>query len=95
MVQATRTWDDFLADLETLGEEKVRSKLALGDWGDTGQRRGLVEEWLRSRDQSRLEVASFEQKCAARTANIAAIVAATAAVIAAICAIISIVPLLR
>jgi hypothetical protein len=93
MSQVTRSVDEFFADLESLGEEKARRKLALGDYGDTGQRRGLVEEWLRRQDQSRLDtreasmraISTAQLRIARRTYTIAIVtlIAAIASIIIA------------
>src|SRR4051794_40231020 len=92
MAQATITKEEFWATLEKLGEEEVRNRLAIGDYGDSGWRRGLVKEWLRRKDQERSEATNLALRRAARSANTAAWIAAIAAIIAAICAIVSIAP---
>ena len=90
--------------LEALGEQKVRVKLATGFYGDVGivgAKRPLVEEWLRSKEQSRgaeqIEAASRAAAAADRAAAaaerqaVAAERANTRATIALIIAIISMV----
>jgi hypothetical protein len=88
--KAERFWEQ----LDAIGEAEVRLKLATGFYGgfENQDRRPLVEEWLRRKDQERSEAAILAHRRAARSANTAAWIAAIAAIIAAICAIVSIVP---
>ena len=87
MAQTTWTKEQFWAELEKLGEPVVRERIAAGIYDDA--RRGLAEEWLRLREESRKDASSAEQMRTARSAKNAAWIAAIAAIIAAICAIIA------
>jgi hypothetical protein len=67
--------EDLLADLERLGEDGVRERLATGHYGDPGiggAPRPLVEEWLRLRERSREDTFRSEQAAAASRAATAA-----------------------
>jgi len=86
---------EFFQDLERLGEQEVRIRLRNGNYGDW--KKGVVEEWLRQRDQERADAESErisasnrEQIIIARSAKNAAWAAAIAAIIAAICAVIAV-----
>lgn len=90
--------DDFLASIEKLGEDAVRTKLASKLWETEPARRGLVELWLKSKDDERAAAAevkrdareedklriAHEANLIARRAMYAAIIAAIAAAIAAV-----------
>ncbi len=76
--------DDFIAQLEALGEAEVRRLLAKGVYGTTGHKRPMVEAWLESKVQSRNDVANLEIRRIARSAKNAAWTAAIAAIISAI-----------
>ncbi|PKP68607.1 MAG: hypothetical protein CVT83_05150 [Alphaproteobacteria bacterium HGW-Alphaproteobacteria-5] len=89
MPQEYWTKEQFWAELETLGEDAVRVKVAVKGYDDV--RRGLAEEWLRLRESARNEASSLEQARIARSAKNAAWAAAIAAIIAAICVIIAMV----
>lgn len=74
------------AQLEVVGEERVRTNLALKHYGDVGGKRALVELWLASKDQQRSEesarrneASQSEQIDIARDAKDAAWAAADAA----------------
>lgn len=86
MPQETWTKEQFWAKLEELGEDVVRERIIAKIYDDV--RRGLAEEWLRLREESRREASSAEQMRIARSAKNAAWTAAISAIIAAICAII-------
>ncbi len=90
MAGATFTKEELWANLEKLGEEQVRERLATKVYGDAGKKRALVVEWLREKDQSRKNTSNLEQIRIARSAKNAAWSAAIAAIIAAICAFIAI-----
>lgn len=97
MAQETYTKEQFWGQLDALGEDTVRVRLATHAYGDGGDRRALVEEWLRRQNQRRATeesdrsaAASAEQIRIARSAKNAAWAAAMAAIIAAIFAAISI-----
>ncbi len=90
MAGATFTKEELWANLEKLGEEQVRERLATKVSGDAGKKRALVVEWLREKDQSRKNTSNLEQIRIARSAKNAAWSAAIAAIIAAICAFIAI-----
>lgn len=77
---------ELFAELEALGEDRVRSRLALKAYGEN--KRALVEEWLRRQDQSREERRESKRHIAQTVAAIAAIAAAVAATIGAIVSII-------
>ena len=82
------TQDELEAELEKLGEDKVRAQLATSVYGDAGNKRALVVEWLRKKDQSRSERREKRRNIRDTIAAIAAIVAAVAATIAAVASII-------
>jgi hypothetical protein len=97
MNSSTYTKDQLWASLNDLGEDKVRERLATHVYGKVGDKRALVEEWLRRKDQERVEAAqarksasSLEANRIARSAKNAAWIAAIVAIIAAICAVIAI-----
>ncbi|HEX9771011.1 MAG TPA: hypothetical protein VGA50_17695 [Kiloniellales bacterium] len=79
--------DAFFAELEKLGEDEVRKRLASRAiyGGDTAP---LVTEWIRRKDQECNALSNREQIRIARSAKNAAWIAAIAAIIAAISAII-------
>jgi len=84
-----RTVDEYFAELEDVGEDFVRRKLALGHYGETGDRRATVQLWLSGKDQERRELSEEESRATARSAKKAAWAAAIAAIIAAIAVIVS------
>lgn len=71
--------------LETEGEAKVRIKLARGEYQSA--QAAKVIEWIRQKDEGRLEARSSETMRISRQAVRAAVVAAIAAAAAAIAAI--------
>jgi len=73
MAQETRTVEQFWAELEDLGETKVRQRLALSTYGDAGDRRRLVVEWLRLKDQERLGERDSQKNMRETVAAIASI----------------------
>lgn len=77
------------AELDELGEESVRHNLAKKVYREGQPKIELVREWLRQREEARMEASSREQMRIARSAKNAAWMAAIAAAIAAICAIIA------
>jgi ribosomal protein L9 len=97
MAQETWTKEQFWAELERLGEDEVRVKLATKIYSDVNERGGLAREWLLRKDQarqserlSRNEASSREQISIARSAKNAAWAAAIAAIIAIVISIASI-----
>ncbi len=106
MTQGTFSKDQLWAELEALGEAKVRERLVTKAYGDVGHKRALVEEWLRLKDQARSEAVTREQIDIARAAANAARDSADearkantnariASAIATIAAIVSIIALFR
>lgn len=89
MARETRAVEQFYAELEALGESKVRERLALSVYGDAGDRRRLVLEWLRLKDQERLDRRENQRNTMETIAAIAAIIAAVAATIGAIASVIT------
>jgi len=87
MAQETFTKDQLWAELEKLGKDKVRERLATGSYGDVGNKRGLVKEWVLLNEQSRRDAAEAAQMAIACSARNAAWVAAVFAAIAALAAI--------
>jgi hypothetical protein len=92
------TPDSFFAELEQLGEDEVRARVASGIYSSISPKKGLAEDWLLRKRQSReaeaerrRDASNSEQMCIARSAKNAAWTAATAAIIAAICAVVAIV----
>ena len=79
MVQTTRTVREFWAELEALGEDEVRLKLARSFYGHPGgDKHGAVEEWLRRKDrkrQGRSEVVVWASMIAAIAAAIISLLA--------------------
>jgi hypothetical protein len=98
--------EDFFAELEKLGVDEVRVRLATKIYSDVNNKATLAREWLMRKDQSRAaeterkrDDSSAEQiriarsaKNAAWTAAIAAIVAAIIAAVAAVIAYLAIKP---
>lgn len=65
-----RTVEDFLAELDQLGEAQVRRRLIFAEYG--GERRAAAEEWLRQQDQRRIEASiSAQTRIALSAKNIA------------------------
>jgi hypothetical protein len=79
--------ETFFSELEESGETQIRNRLAT-DRIYGGDKRPLVVEWLRRKDESRLDGRESRQKTRETTAAIAAITAAVAATIGAIASII-------
>lgn len=71
--------------LEEIGEAKVRERLASNIYGT--QERGIVEEWLLTKERERNQKKTNEYIEVARSAKRAAWVAAVAALISALAAI--------
>jgi hypothetical protein len=63
---------DVWAELDAEGEAKVRERLVTAFYGEVGERRALVLEWLRSKEVSRLEAFQRRQTDAASRAADAA-----------------------
>jgi hypothetical protein len=100
MAQETFTKEQFWANLEQFGEQEVRLRLGMGEYGINSPHRALVDEWLRNKNQRRSEASQAEALSIARSAKDAAWEAARAArqantiamiaiVVAAIAAVIS------
>ncbi len=66
------TDEQLWAELEEIGEDKVRTRLATNVYGHAGNKRVLVEEWLRRKDQARKDSSNREQIAIARAAAAAA-----------------------
>jgi hypothetical protein len=69
------TIEELWTEFDRLGEAAVRRKLILGDFRDTGPHRSAAEEWLRRKDQERLEVRDRSNMTWTRVAAIAAVAA--------------------
>jgi hypothetical protein len=87
MAQETYSKADFWAELDSLGEDIVRERLIAKRYGDVGPKHDLAIEWLRIKDQGRLEEREGRRQTRETIAAIAAIVAAVAATIGAISSI--------
>ena len=74
-----RPVEEFYAELEALGEDTVRDRLATKVYGDAGHKRELVEEWLRRQRQEHDDAVTREQTEIARDAAASARAAAAAA----------------
>jgi hypothetical protein len=86
----------LFAELEALGEHKVREQLAAGLYGlpgKEGAKRPLVEVWLRWQEEARDGASQFEEASraadAAERANARATIALTVATVSAVTAIVS------
>jgi hypothetical protein len=66
--QTTWTKDELWAELAVLGEEKVREFFVVGRYGDVGEKRALVESWLRAKEDERKEASQSRQAEAASRA---------------------------
>jgi hypothetical protein len=89
----TSTKEDFWAELDRIGPDEVRARLAIKDYSDLTEKGPLAREWLRRMDQTAAdepERSNLEQIRIARSAKNAAWAAAIMAAIAAIAAIISV-----
>jgi hypothetical protein len=69
------------AELDELGEPKVRELLATKQWGDVGDKRALVVLWLDFKERSRRDAA---EAAANRKARLALIISAISAMIAVV-----------
>lgn len=76
---STYTRESFWAELEGLGEPKVRERLITLAYGETGDKRALVIEWLRLKDEARTTASQAAMADTAREASTAAVRAAVAA----------------
>lgn len=66
--ESTGSKEKLWAALEDEGESKVKERLVLGFYGDAGERRALVLEWLRSKVQNEapeIRAAAAEGRAAA------------------------------
>ncbi len=79
--------DELKRRLEEIGEVKVRERLAIDIYGT--QEKGIVEEWLLSKERERNRKKTDEYIDIARSAKCAAWAAAIAALISALAAIIA------
>ncbi len=91
--------ETFWPDLEKLGEDKVKLRVQMKEWGPGSPKQLLAEEWLRRKEQERSDAAATrhinsieEANRIARSAKNASWFAAIAALIALI---VSVVALLR
>ncbi|HEY7301598.1 MAG TPA: hypothetical protein VH684_27215 [Xanthobacteraceae bacterium] len=100
MVPPKTTWtkEEFWAELDEIGEDEVRVRLATKYYSDVNERGPLAREWLQRRELSRAaeversrEASSLEHMRIARSAKNAAWTAAIAAMIAAMFAAVAIV----
>ena len=67
MVEGTFTTQQFWAELDALGEEKVRERVAFGAYASGHNKKELAKEWLRQKDESRaLSLESTEWESPAR-----------------------------
>jgi hypothetical protein len=80
--------EKFLAELEALGVDKVRSYVETGHYGTVSQKGPLAKEWLRQKDQSFAERAAKRDAIIKMIKLITAIVAAVATAVAAIVGVI-------
>jgi hypothetical protein len=78
------TVEELWTELDELGEARVRRKLILGDYRDTGAHRDAVLEWLRQKEEARQESRQRRNMSWTRIGAIAAIIAAIAAIAALI-----------
>ncbi len=62
------TEKDLWPELEKIGEDTVRTRFATDAYGTVGNKRALVEEWLRRKDQERKDASTAEQASIARDA---------------------------
>lgn len=103
---STYTRDELFAELDALGEEKVRERLAASFYGDGGTKLLLVQEWLRSREEAARSAAAAKDRSLAASANAIAArqtqiaemalkIAAISAVISAMSFIVSVVSIIR
>ena len=67
-----RVKSDLWAELDAEGEAKVRERLVTAFYGEVGERRALVLEWLRSKEVARIEAFQSRQTGAASRAADAA-----------------------
>jgi hypothetical protein len=93
----TWTKEDFWAELDQIGPDEVRVRLAIKYYSDATEKGPLAREWLRRMDQTASDerehskiASNVEQIRIARSAKNAAWAAAIMAAIAAIAAIISV-----
>jgi hypothetical protein len=63
---------DLWAELDAEGEAKVRESLVTAFYGEVGERRAVVAEWLRSKEVARVEAFQSRQTDAASRAADAA-----------------------
>ena len=80
--------EELFTKLDDDGEVHVREELADGSYGE--KKIGLVQEWLRKKDQARENDQHSETLNVAKSATKAAWVAGIAAIISAIAALIAI-----
>lgn len=92
----TRTKAEAFAEWDEWGEDHVRTKFNLGEFGNGGNKYALVKMWLDQKYQDRLDrlnraadALSSENLRVTRSAKNAAWMAATMAIVAAIAAIVS------
>ncbi len=54
-MQETWSKEELWAELDALGEDEVRTRLVTKIYGDTGHKKALVQEWLRKKQQEKLD----------------------------------------
>jgi hypothetical protein len=79
MAEGTFSTEQFWAELDALGEEKVRERAVVGAYGSGHNKKELAQEWLRQKDQARALSLELDRMGIASKAAEAAIQAADAA----------------
>jgi len=69
----------FYAQLESLGEQEIRVRLARQAYGDAGHKRQLAEEWVQRKERERTAASNADMASAASRSADAAERAAKAA----------------
>ena len=98
LTDAKLTEAEFWAELDALGEDRVRELVVTGRFSNANQELRLAEDWLRRKDEQRDDekargerLVARENLRIARSAKKAAWVAAKAAWVAAITSVIAVV----
>jgi hypothetical protein len=85
----TWTQEQLFEKLDIVGEDQVRRNLTMKVYGDVGNKRAFVQEWLRMKDRAHSDAAEASNRAIAKaarnaawTANIFAMLALVVAVIA-------------
>ena len=94
-MQETFTKEQFWAELEALGEEEVRVRIATHRYGNASDKRALAVEWLQKKERERLiELDRSNREInlgilhTSKSAKNAAWAAAIVAIIATICTVV-------